>query len=292
MHLVPFRSLIGRPGNSAHFRHGGKAVVELCDISVGLPWITPGPVDGNTSSAWSVLAGRVVLVVRPWRLEFGAHDCLPFSTASMTIAQGRQVSECSDAWQKKVSPTSDRGESLQARDLFPNWPFGDGHVKRAVMGPEDGISLVPQFMEIRIICPHIHRKLKLADKACATDERGDSSLDSIFRRTPRQRRTVCPSAPDHLPSVHIHCGVPRVHAPNVGTKRAGIPVRIDIRISEGIIALKIGAETWIIFIRSEDKRSPAPPPSHQLGSNPFLLLGCFAMFPEKIAKCAHMLFHL
>src|SRR6266850_6443624 len=199
MHAVPFRSLIGRPGNSAHFSHCREAVVKLCDIPVGLPWVTPGP--------------------------------------------------------------------------------------------EDGIALVPQLMKIRIIRPYIHRKLKLADKACATDERGDSSLDSVFGRALRQRRTVRPSAPDHLPPVHIHCGVPRVHATNVRTKRAGIPVRIHVRVSEGIVALKIGAETWIIFIWREDKRSPAPPPSHQLGRYPFLLLRCFAMFPEKIAKCAHMLFH-
>ena len=68
-------------------------------------------------------------------------------------------------------------------------------------------------------------------------------------------------------------------------------MRIHVRVSEGIVALKIGAETWIIFVRREDKRSPAPPPSHQLGGYQFLLLGCFPMFPEKIAKCAHMLFH-
>src|SRR6266403_4442119 len=82
MHRIPFRSLVGRPGNSAHFSHGREAVVKLCDISVGLPWVTPGPVDGNTSFAWSVLAGRMILVVRPWRLEFRAHDCLPLSTVS------------------------------------------------------------------------------------------------------------------------------------------------------------------------------------------------------------------
>src|SRR5258708_35865604 len=64
MHAVPFRSLIGRPGNSAHFSHCREAVVKLCDIAVGLPWVTPGPVDGNTSFAWSVLAGRRILVGR------------------------------------------------------------------------------------------------------------------------------------------------------------------------------------------------------------------------------------
>src|SRR5258706_11214810 len=125
--------------------------------------------------------------------------CLVVKVRSMTIAQGRQVSECPDAWQKEVSPASYRGESRQASDLFPNGPFGDGHIKRAVLGPEDGIALVPQLMKIRIIRPHIHRKLKLADKACATDERGDSSLDSVFGCALRQRRTVRPSAPDHLP---------------------------------------------------------------------------------------------
>src|SRR6266403_1164821 len=82
MHLVPFRSLISRPGNSAHFSHGREAVIKLRDIPVGLPWVTPGPVDGNTSFTRGVLAGSMILVVCPWRLEFRTHDCLPFSTVS------------------------------------------------------------------------------------------------------------------------------------------------------------------------------------------------------------------
>src|SRR5690348_18321697 len=103
----------------------------------------------------------------------------------MTIAQGHQVSECTDARQKEVSPAAYRCESRQASDLFSNGPFGDAYVKCAVLSPEDGIALVPQLMKIRIIRPHIHRKLKLTNQTCATDKRRDSSFDSIFRRALR-----------------------------------------------------------------------------------------------------------
>src|SRR6266403_4745243 len=79
MHRIPVHSLIRWPGNSAHFSHGREAVVKRCDISVGLPWVTPGPVDGDTSFA-CILARYMILVVRPRRLIIGAHGCLPLSS--------------------------------------------------------------------------------------------------------------------------------------------------------------------------------------------------------------------
>src|SRR5262245_3688401 len=85
-----------------------------------------------------------------------------------------QIPECPDPWQKEVGPATNRRKCRQTSNLFSNGPLGDGHVKRAVLGSEDGIALIPEFVEIWVVRPYIHRELKLADQARATDKRRDS----------------------------------------------------------------------------------------------------------------------
>src|SRR5579864_7789706 len=185
---------------------------------------------------------------------------------SKTITQRRQVSERPYTRQKEVSAASDRGESWQALDLFPNGPLWDGHVKAAVLCAENGIALVSQLVKVWVVRPHIHRKFKLADEARTAHERGDASFYAVVGDTFRQRRTISPPSPDHLPPVHVHCGIARVHAPDVCPERAAIAVRVHLCVIKIVAALRISAELWIVPIRHEDKGSAAPPSSHQLGS--------------------------
>jgi hypothetical protein len=72
-------------------------------------------------------------------------------------------------------------------------------------------------------------------------------------------------------------------------ERTAIPIRVHIGVIKIIVAAMICSEAWVIFVAREDKRSAAPPPSHQLGSYHLLLLGGLTMFSEKIAKSAYML---
>src|SRR3954453_1013137 len=83
MHLVPFRPLIKRPGNSTDLCHGRETIIQLRDISVAFPGITPGPVNGNSSSARSVLSWEVRLIVGT-RSNL-AHGFLPFLPNSTSI---------------------------------------------------------------------------------------------------------------------------------------------------------------------------------------------------------------
>src|SRR5947199_5160210 len=221
---------------------------------------------------------------------------LPFLYFSMTfvsntITQRPQVSERLYTGQKEVSAGSDRGESWQALDLFPNGPLWDGHVKSAVLCTENWVALVSQLVKVWVVRPHVHRKFKLADEARTAHERGDASLCAVVGDTFRQRRTISPPAPDHLPPVHVHCGIARVHAPDVRTERTAIAVRVHLCVIEIIVALRISTELWIVLIGREDKRSAAPPSSHQLGSYQLLLFRCFTMGSEEIAKRAYVLFH-
>src|SRR5438876_436013 len=177
---------------------------------------------------------------------------------SKTITQRRQVSERPYTRQKEVSAGSDRGESWQALDLFPNGPLWDGHVKSAVLCTENRVALVSQLVKVWVVRPHVHRKFKLADEARTAHERGDASLCAVVGDTFRQRRTISPPAPDHLPPVHVHCGIARVHAPDVRTERTAIAVRVHLCVIEIIVALRISTELWIVLIGREDKRSAAP----------------------------------
>src|SRR5438094_893930 len=126
--------------------------------------------------------------------------------------------------------------------------------------------LASQFVKVWVVRPHIHRKFKLADEARTANERGDTSLYAVVGDTFRQRQTISPPSPDHLPPVHVRCGIARVHAPDVCPERAAIAVRVHLCVIKIVAALRISAELWIVLTGRQDKRSAAPPSSHQLGS--------------------------
>src|SRR5262252_3405076 len=77
--FIPFRTLISWPGYSANLRHGRETIVHLGRVAVGLPRITPGPVDGDSSGAGRVLARNVVLVISTRQWKRIGHKSLPFS---------------------------------------------------------------------------------------------------------------------------------------------------------------------------------------------------------------------
>src|SRR5258705_10450291 len=108
---------------------------------------------------------------------------LPKNFGSNRITQGHQVTERLDTWQKEVSAASDRGESWQALDLFPNRPLWDGHVKGAVLSTKNRIVLVPQLVKVWVVRPHIHRKFKLSDEARPPHEPADSSFHAAVGST-------------------------------------------------------------------------------------------------------------
>ena len=176
------------------------------------------------------------------------------TAVSKTITQRRQISKRFYTRQKEVSAASDRGESRQALDLFPNGPLGDGHVEGAILCTKNRIALVPQLVKVWVVRPHIHRKFKLADEARTADERGDTSLYAVVGDTFRQGWTVGAPAADHLVAVHVRRSVARVHAPDVRTERAAITVRVHLCVGKIIVALRISSEGWIVLIRREDKR--------------------------------------
>ena len=87
-----------------------------------------------------------------------------------TVSQRREVTESPYARQKEIGTTADRGKSWKSLDLLANGSLRDRHVKLAILCAEDGIALVSQFMKVRVVGPHIHRKFKLANETRATHE--------------------------------------------------------------------------------------------------------------------------
>src|SRR6185503_4927686 len=63
IHFVPLRRFEPGPPDAPHLGHGRETVVELRDVAVGLPRITPGPIDAETPLAPGVLPRHVRLVV-------------------------------------------------------------------------------------------------------------------------------------------------------------------------------------------------------------------------------------
>src|SRR5215510_13188556 len=141
-------------------------------------------------------------------------------------------------------------------------------------------------MKIGIVYPHVHGKLELTDEAGTAHEGGNSPFYAVVRGTLWQRRTVSPSASNHLPTVHVHCGIARIHPPDVRSQWAAIPMRVHGSVIEISVTGAISAESGIVLIRREYKRGAASPTSHQFRSHQFLLFRCLTMLSEKIMKGA------
>src|SRR5258705_3278768 len=106
-------------------------------------------------------------------IPFPQHSC---GTCLAPIRQCRKVSQRPDTRQEEVSTTSHGRKRRQARDLLPNGSLRDGHVESSILCAKDRIAFVAQLVKIGIVSPYVHRKLKLAYKTCAADERRNAPL--------------------------------------------------------------------------------------------------------------------
>ena len=59
----------------------------------------------------------------------------------------------------------------------------DCEVIGAILGADEGITLIAKLVEIWVICPNVLRELELADEAGAYHERRDPTISSILKRT-------------------------------------------------------------------------------------------------------------
>ena len=158
----------------------------------------------------------MILVVSTGRLRTGAQRSY-LSFLSITFAQTpslerRQVSERLNTRQKEVSAPSNRGESWQTLDFLPNRSLWDGHVKtpvsefqksdRARFPAHESLDRSPTHswqIQIDGRGSHIPRT-----RQCLVLSRRRGHLLQRWTRTP---------SPDHLPPIHVHSGITRVHAP-------------------------------------------------------------------------------
>src|SRR5215470_9302490 len=132
---------------------------------------------------------------------------------------------------------------------------------------------------------------KLSNQTCAAHKSCNTPFYAVVEGALRQRRTIYPSTSNHLPTVHVHRGIARIHPPNVRSQWAAIPMRVHGSVIEIIVTAVISAESGIVLIRREYKRGTASPTTHQFRSHQFLLFRCLTMLSEKITKGADVLFH-
>src|SRR5262252_8651236 len=124
---------------------------------------------------------------------------LPYRLPGFGFSRFCEVAKRLDSGQEEISAASDRGKRRYPPYLFLDGPLRNRQIVRTILGTEDGITLIPQLVEIRIIGPDIHGKLDLTDEAGTAHEGGNSPFYSVVRGTLWQRWTVSPSSPDHLP---------------------------------------------------------------------------------------------
>ena len=63
--------------------------------------------------------------------------------------------------------------------------FGIVNSSDAVLGAADGVAFVAQFVEGRIVDPHVLRELELTNQAGADDECGDAAVHPVVGRALR-----------------------------------------------------------------------------------------------------------
>src|SRR6516225_8013127 len=105
-----------------------------------------------------------------------------FQSLGAQGAEGSQPPQRPDPGKEEIGAATDRRERRQPRDLPPNGPLRDCHVKRAVLVAYDRVAFVAELMEVRVVDPHVLRELELADEARTTHEGGDAPLHTILGR--------------------------------------------------------------------------------------------------------------
>src|SRR6266550_5545758 len=207
----------------------------------------------------------------------------------MSIAEGREISKRFEARQEEIGPSANRGERGQAGDALFDPPFRNLELERAVLCPDDRIAFVPELVEVLVVDPHILRELELPDQTPADDERGDAALDPIVRGTLREWRAVRRAAANHPAAVHVGSRIARIHPAAMRAQRYRIAVRILVLVAEVVVALHVGTERWIVFLRRQHQRRATAPATHQLRGNQLLPLGSLSMLTQEVPKRAHVL---
>src|SRR5688572_4976410 len=176
----------------------------------------------------------------------------------------REKTERPNPRQKEVGAALHGGKCGQPRDLLFDRPFRNRHVVRAVMRTDEGIPLVAELVELGVVGPDVLRELVLPDQTGAADKGGDTPFDSIFGSTFRQRRPVRSAATNDAPTIHVHGGVARVHAPDVGAEWDRVAVRVHLSVIEVVVALWIRRQLGVVLRWRKHERCAAAPPAHQL----------------------------
>ena len=102
-------------------------------------------------------------------------------------------------------------------------------------------------------------------------------------------RAVGGAAADHAAPVHVRGRVAGIHPPHVRAERNRIAMRIHFLVVEVVVALRVGAQRGIVFVRAPDEWRAAAPASHQFRCDQLLLLRSVAVLAQEIAKPDHML---
>src|SRR5215468_1148087 len=250
----PFGAFVRRPRDTTDFRPRRKTIVQIIFVPVDFPGIAPGPVNADATFTGRVLAWDVRLVVR-------AGQCARWHIhlLSGSIGQRREISQRLEPREEEVGTAPDGGERWQSDDLLSHWTFWDLELQRAVLGADDRIALVAEFVEIAVVDPHILSELVLANQAGAEHERRDAPLHAVVGSTLRQVRAVRRAAANHPAAVHVHRRVARIHATDVRAKWHGVAVRILMFVVEVVVPLRIRAQCRIIFVWREHKWRTAAP---------------------------------
>src|SRR5215469_5598468 len=146
--------------------------------------------------------------------------------SSAGLSHAGKVAKRLDSGEEEISAASYRRERGYPSNLFLDGPLRNRQIVRTILSAEDGITLIPQLVEVRIVGPHVHGKLELTDKAGTAHEGRNSPFYPILGSTLRKRGTVSAATANHLPPIHICRGVSRVHPPNVRSQRTTIAMRV------------------------------------------------------------------
>src|ERR1700751_3927113 len=144
---------------------------------------------------------------------------LSLEPGSRGIGERREVSERLDAGEKEVSPGCYGGEGRQAGDLSADGTFGDFEFEGAVVGADDRVTFVAEFVKVAIVHPHVLSKLVLPNEARADDECGDAALNAVVQRVLRQVRAIRGAAADHAAAVHVRRRIAGIHPSHARAER-------------------------------------------------------------------------
>src|SRR5882672_2236517 len=211
----------------------------------------------------------------------------------VSSAQVREPVQCRYARHEEVLSAAKHVERFDAADTASYRLLRNREGRPFFLAPDDRVTLAVGPNEIAVVDPLLLQKFDRGHRLGADEQEDGAARHLVIcfgQRVRIVRWSIRRAAPYQAMYVDVsqtgEFRVPRVHAPDMASERY-LPATRVVRVIEVIVALRVGAERRIVYIRRQRQRGAAAPTAHQFRGDPFPFFLGAAIRPKESIERAH-----